>query len=118
VEKIPEFKNVTVDLAMTFSQYNLPPIHDALVIGKRAKIGAGSVARAFQEMTPGMFKLYRIEHPKIEALLVRESDIRKIPEKELISRILACAEKIMDETDSLHVEITIKVSIRERIELE
>lgn len=112
-----EILAMTADLTMTFSRFALPPIHDALVIGKRARIGANSIARSLQEMTPGMFKLCRVEHPIVEAVLVRESDLRKIPEKKLIPRILAHAERIMDETDSLHVEIRIEVTCKEKIEL-
>lgn len=46
MEKIPQFKSLTADLTMIFSQFRLPPISDVLLIGKRTRIGADSIARA------------------------------------------------------------------------
>ena len=101
------------NLRMRFKQFSLPPIKDALVIGTKAAIGANSITKAFQEMAPGMYKTIKVDHPFIEAVMVKESDLRKFPREKLIERILSHAEKIMDETDSLHVEIEIDVLIEE-----
>ena len=102
-----------VNLTLSFHHFELPPIRDALVIGKRAPVGANSIGRAFQEMAPGEFHLVRVDHPSIEALLVRESDLRKLPGNELIGRIIHYAEAIMDQADALHVNIDIEVIVRE-----
>ena len=102
-------------LRMTFSRFCLPPVQDALVIGKRAAVGSNAVARALEEITPGMFKLIRLEHPIIESILVRRSDLRKIAEERLIPIIVRNAEKIMDETDSLHLTLEITITVEEEI---
>jgi hypothetical protein len=65
-------------------------------------------------MSPGMFQLVEVEHPIIEAILVRKSDLRKLPEKELVSHLLHQAEQIMDETDSIHVRISVEVIVEQR----
>ncbi len=102
----------------TFTRFSLPPVRDALIIGKRAPVGAHGIERAFQELTPGMFRVIRLDHPTIEAIMVRESDLRKIPEGELVKRIVNHAEGIMDESDALHVTIDIHIIIEgEQVEL-
>jgi len=103
---------------MCFSQFSLPPIQDALVIGRKASIGPHAIAKAFDEMTPGVFQLIMVEHPTIEAVLVRKSDLRKIPETHLVSLILRHAGPIMDETDSLHVSISVEVVVEEEVEVQ
>ncbi len=102
-----------VSLAFRFQHFALPPVRDALIIGRRAPIGSHSIARAFQEMSPGMFRLVRVEHPIIEAILVRESDLRKVSEEILIERLLQYAQEIMDETDTLKVEVNVEVLVQE-----
>ncbi len=106
-----------VRLNMRFSHFLLPPIQDALIIGRKAPVGPHSIARAFQAMVPGVYRMIRVEHPVIEAVLVRESDLRKVPQETLVSHLLQQAEAIMDETDALHVTISIEVIV-EGIETE
>lgn len=108
-----EYVRRKATISMSFHQFQLPPIRDALVIGRRAPVGANGVARAFHEMVPGTFRLIQVEHPTIEAILVRESALRKLPEKELVPRILSHAERIMDEEDALHVSVDIEVLVEE-----
>lgn len=104
-------------VSLTFSKFELPPVRDALVVGKRAGIGINSIARALHEMVPDAFKLVRIEHPVIEGILVRKSDLRKLPEQVLLPRIVKNAERIMDQNDSLRVEIDIELFVEESLQL-
>lgn len=102
-----------INLELRLTQYHLPPLDDALIIGRRAAVGANSVSRAFEELSPGTFRLIPVEHPVAEAVLVRASDLRKLPETELIRRLLLQADQIMDETDTLHVSLHFEIIIGE-----
>jgi hypothetical protein len=102
-----------INLELRLTQYHLPPLDDALIIGRRAAVGANSVSRAFEELSPGTFRLIPVEHPVAEAVLVRASDLRKFPEAELLRRLLLQADQIMDETDTLHVSLHFEIIIGE-----
>lgn len=102
-----------INLELRLTQYYLPPLDNALIIGKRATVGANSVSRAFEELSPGTFRLIRVEHDVAEAVLVRASDLRKLPEAELVPRLLLQADQIMDETDTLHVKLHFEIIIGE-----
>lgn len=102
-----------INLELRFTQYYLPPLDNALIIGRRAAVGANSVSRAFEELSPGTFRLIPVEHHVAEAVLVRASDLRKLPEAELIRRLLLQADQIMDETDTLHVKLHFEIIIGE-----
>ena len=105
-------------MSLKFEQFQLPPVRDALVIGRRAPAGSNGIARAMTEFSPGAFRLIKVDHPVIEGVLVRASDLRKVPEELLIPRLLKAAESIMDETDALHVTISIEITAEtEQIEL-
>jgi hypothetical protein len=102
-----------INLELRFTPYHLPPLDSALIIGKRAPVGANGIGRAFQELTPATFQLIPVEHPVAEAVLVRVSDLRKLPQQELIRRLLQLADQIMDETDTLHVALRFEVIVEE-----
>jgi hypothetical protein len=102
-----------INLELRLTQYYLPPLDNALIIGRRAAIGANSVSRAFEELSPGTFRLIPVEHHVAEAVLVRASDLRKLPEAELIRLLLSQADQIMDETDTLHVKLHFEIIIGE-----
>jgi len=118
-----ETKEVNMDtgfkakIKFEFSRFSLPPIADALVVGKRANIGLNAICKACDEMTPGMFKLIEADHPVIEGLIIKTSDLRKIPENELVPLIIKYAERIMDETDSLHIVMDIKIIFEREVEI-
>lgn len=117
VKKTPSGKQSVkrASVRMKFTKFALPPIRDALVIGKHAPVGATALSRALEDMTPGIYKTILIEHPTIEAVIVRRSDLKKLPEEEFLSLILRHAGDLMDETDSLHVTVDIEIEIEERI---
>jgi hypothetical protein len=102
-----------INMQLRFTQYHLPPLDSALIIGKRAPVGANGISRAFQELSPETFQLIPVEHPMAEAVLVRVSDLRKLPQQALISRLLQLADQIMDEADTLHVALKFEVIVDE-----
>ncbi|MGH8071110.1 MAG: hypothetical protein ACRERE_38950 [Candidatus Entotheonellia bacterium] len=102
-----------INLQLRFTPYHLPPLDSALIIGKRAPIGVNGISRAFQELSPATFQLIPVDHPVAEAVLVRASDLRKLPQQALISRLLRLADQMMDETDTLHVALRFEVIVEE-----
>lgn len=95
---------------MTFSQFQIPPVRDALVVGRRAPIGSNALCRALSVLMPEQFRRIDIDHPVIEAVLVRESDLRKVPAERFISLLVDAAQAIMDEHDVLRVDVNIEVT--------
>jgi hypothetical protein len=110
-EEIPPRRRI--NLQLRFTQYHLPPLESALIIGKRAPVGANGISRAFQELSPGTFQLIPVDHPVVEAVLVRASDLHKLPQHTLLNRLLRLADQIMDEADTLHVALTFEVIVEE-----
>jgi hypothetical protein len=99
-----------INLELRLTQYYLPPLDNALIIGRRAAIGANSVSRAFEELSPGTFRLIPVEHHVAEAVLVRASDLRKLPEAELIRRLLLQADQIWTKPTRCTSSSTLKSS--------
>ena len=99
------------------SQFELPPIRDAVLVGRRAPVGAKALFQALEDMTPGLYELIQTDHPVIEAIIIRRSETRKIPKEKLIPLLLKRIAPFMDETDALRVEIDITLVLSETVDL-
>lgn len=110
-------QGVRVDMTIRISRFNLPPVQSALVVGKRAGIGSRAIGKALDEMMPKQFERFDVEHPLIEAVLVRSAHLRRVPSDKLIPVIVRHAESVMADVDMLHFDIAIELLINERIEL-
>jgi len=107
---------VSAEVMIRFRSFGLPPVQDALVIGKRAPMGAQAVYRALDELTPNTFELCPVDHPFIEAIIIHASDVRKLGRERLIKLLLSRIAPYMDSTDSVHVELEIKLVMSAQID--
>ncbi len=107
-----------VHIRISCRQAELPPVQDVLVLGRRSPVGSNGVVAAMQALSPGQFRLLRVEHPVVEAMLVRETDLRKLPEEILIQQVLDAVGPMMDETDALNVELEVRVDVETHLELD
>lgn len=106
-----------VHLTMEISRFRLPPVSSALVIGKRTGIGPKAMEKALAEMLPEAFELVPVEHPTIEAVLIRSMHLRRVPKDRLVQLIVRQAENLMDESEMLHFDLDVKVHTSEELEL-
>lgn len=106
-----------IRLTMEISRFRLPPVESALVIGRRASIGPKAMEKALSEMMPGVFETIAVEHPVIEAILLRSVHLRRLSAAKLVPVIVRKCENLMDDTDMLHFELDIRVRTTEEIEL-
>jgi len=103
-------------LRMRFTQFELPPVKNALIIGKKSVVGPTAIEHAFEGLMPRAYQMVRVDHPIIEAILMRSADLRRVPVERLTQVLLKHAEKFMNETDTLHVELNIEIAVEEKLE--
>lgn len=106
-----------VDLQFRLSRFNLPPVQSALVIGRHAPIGSTAMSKALDEMMPGAFRRFDVEHAVVESVIVRDAHLRRVPSERLIPLIVRHAEQFMTDADMLHVDIGIEVHVSETIDI-
>jgi hypothetical protein len=108
---------VQVNLDIRMTRFHLPPVNSALAIGKRAPIGANAMSKALDEMLPGAFRKVDVEHDLIEALLIRVSHLRRVPEDKLLDVLLRNAEGFMADTEMLHLDVGLEVCVKASLEV-
>lgn len=107
----------SIQIQLRISQFELPPVRDALVVGSRALIGSKAIQKALDEMMPGKYELLDVEHDGVQSIIVRSSVLRKIPRERIVEVILRQVEPILDPTDTIHVAMDIEIRVRDEIRL-
>jgi len=113
-------RNVTsrkATLSLKLSEFDVPPMQDLLIIGKKAPIGPEAARRMADALSPGQFTLMRIEHPRIEAVLVRNSLLQMMDPSLLTNIIVEEAERLILDNTVLRSELKIAISVEREVEL-
>jgi hypothetical protein len=104
-------------LSINFTEFEVPPMQDLLLIGRKAPVGPEAVRRMAEALSPEQFSLIKIDHPKVEAVLIRNSLLEMIEEQTILSILLEEANRLLNEKMVLRAELKISVSIQREVEL-
>lgn len=113
--KIEDSKKV--EIHMRLSEFEMPPMQDVLIIGRKAPIGSEAARRMVNIVSPEQYEIKKIDHPVIEAVVVRKSLLSMLPEDKLVSLVLEEGEKIANEAMIVKVQISITIKVSKSIEL-
>ncbi|WP_373231197.1 hypothetical protein [Cohnella sp.] len=95
----------------------MPPMQDMLIIGRRAPIGPEAVRRMAEALSPEQFTIIKMEHPKIEAVLIRSSLLQMLDEKVLLRIIMEETENMISDSMVLRSELKIEVSVHREVDM-
>jgi len=105
-------------LSLKISEFEVPPMQDMLIIGRRAPIGPEAVRRMAEALSPEQFSLLKIDHPKIEAVLIRSSLLEMLDQDQLMSIVLEEAERMINDSMVLRSELKIAVTVHREVDLQ
>lgn len=98
-----------LELRISGQLFEIPPLWDALLIGREAPLGPEAARRMVESLAPGQFELLRIAKGPIEALLVRKTLLQAL-KPEQIAEILAEELRPLlaeDQVVRAHVEVVL-----------
>lgn len=100
------------EIQMHLTEFEMPPMQDVLIVGRNAPIGPEAVKRMVDVLSPDQYKIIKVNHPVIEAIVVRNALIKMIQEEKLSQFIIEEGERIVDASMIIkaHVNITVHVS--------
>lgn len=104
-------------LSLNISEFELPPMQDLLIIGKKAPIGPEAVRRMAEALSPEQFTLVKIDHPKVEAVLLRSSLLQILDQELLTKIIMEETEKMISDSMVLRSELKISVQVQREVDL-
>lgn len=104
-------------LALKLSEFEVPPMQDLLIIGKRAPIGPEAVRRMADALSPDQFTIIRLDHPAVEAVLLRKSLLQLLDQEIILKVILEEADRFLNDTMVLRSELKISISVQREVHL-
>jgi len=105
------------ELSIRFSEFELPPMQDILVIGRRAPIGPEAVRRMVDALAPEQYELITFKDGPVEALAVKASLFNWIARDILLDNILEEALKINIEKTLLKVKLDLTISVFKEVDI-
>lgn len=110
VSVIKEAKKAEIQMRLT--EFEMPPMQDVVIVGRNAPIGPEALKRMVDVLSPDQYKIIKVNHSIIEAIVVRNALMNMIPEEKLSKFIIEEGEKIVDASSIIkaHVNITVHVS--------
>lgn len=105
------------EIQMNLTEFEMPPMQDVVIVGRNAPIGPEALKRMVDVLSPDQYKIIKVDHPVIEAIVVRNALMNMIPEDKLCEFILEEGGKIVDETTIIKAHVNITVHISKSIDL-
>lgn len=103
--------NMKYTLKARVREFGVPPIHDALVIGKRAAIGCAAIRKAIELLVASPFEHIEFEDDVISDIIVRSVILRRIPKEKLIAFVVAQVKPLMTADEILHLDLEVEVAV-------
>lgn len=105
------------EINMRFSEFEMPPMQDVLIVGKRAPIGPEAARRMVDILSPEQYKIIRIEHEYVEAIVVRRSLLNMLTEDKLVPIIMEEGGRIANESMIIKAQVNITLNVSKSIDI-
>ena len=92
-------------------EFGVPPIHDALVLGKHSHIGCAAIRKAIEFLVASPFDHIEFEDDVISDIIVRSAILRRVPRDKLIDFVLSQIKPLMSEDEILHLDLDVEIAI-------
>ncbi len=109
--------NGKADIHIHFTEFDLPPMQDVLLIGRRAPIGPEAVRRMVDALAPGQYEVVLVNDSAIEAVAVKKKLFNWVSRDKLISILIKEAGKLTDESSLVKAKLEISISVFKEVEL-
>lgn len=87
--------NKKAEITMHMSEFEMPPMQDVLIVGRRAPIGPEAARRMVDILSPDQYEIVKVDHPAIEAMVVRKALFTMLPAEKLIAFLLEEGEGLL-----------------------
>jgi hypothetical protein len=104
---------VTVRIRLT--EFNIPPISDVLVLGKRAPIGSEAMRRALRLLHVAPFEHFEVDDDVVEDIIVRTGLLSKLAKEHVIDLIMRRVKPFMTPEEVIHLDLTVEVVLEEQL---
>lgn len=112
----PKHDHPSLSVRVRIREFNIPPVTDALVLGKKAPIGSEGMRRALSLLHVSPFEHIQVEDDEvIEDILVRTSVLNKVPRHKLEKLILQRVKPFMTAEEVINLDVRPELLLEEQL---
>ena len=100
-------------LRARFQEFNIPPIRDALVLGRDSPIGCEAIRKAINLLGSSPFEHIEVQDEIISDIVVRRAILRRISKETLIAFMLNRVKPLMGTEEVLQLDLEAEVLLEE-----
>lgn len=105
------------EITMRMSEFEMPPMQDVLIVGRRAPIGPEAARRMVDILSPDQYEIVKVDHPVIEAMVVRKALFSMLPKEKLIALLMEEGERVANESTIVKAQVSIVLQVSKAIDL-
>lgn len=105
------------EMTVRLSEFEIPPMQDVLLVGKRAPIGPEAVRRMVDALSPEQYEIIRLDHPLFEAAVIKRSLVKLMPKEKIMPIILEEGERVANEDSVLKAQVNIIIQVSRVVDL-
>jgi hypothetical protein len=94
-------------------EFAVPPIHDALVLGRQSPIGCVAMRKALSLLTTQPFEHIELKDDIVGDILVRAAILRRVPREKLVEFVRSHIKPMMADNEVLHLDIEAEVIVED-----
>jgi len=115
MDKIKQKSERQAEIKIKFSKFELPPVQDALLVGREAPIGIEAVRRMLDAVAPEQYEVIRIDNHKVEGIVIKKNLLQFLPKERLVEMLIEEGEKIISPASVIKMQIDIGIVIERNI---
>lgn len=105
------------EITMRLSEFEIPPMQDVLIVGRKAPIGPEAARRMVDILSPEQYEIIEMDHPIVEAIVIRKSLTNLIEKSKLLALIMEEGGKVANESTIIKANINIVLQVSKSIDL-
>jgi len=96
-------------------EFGIPPVHDGLVIGRKAPIGRIAMQKALALLHASPFDHVELADDVIQDILVRSNILLRVPRERLVEFVLRRVKPVMAAGEIIHLAIEAELRLEDQM---
>lgn len=99
------------DVNIRLSEFEIPPMQDVLLVGKRAPIGPEAIRRMVNALSPDQYEVIQLNHDIFEAAVLKKSLVKLLPQEKLLPIMLEEGARIATDKTVVKAQVNIVIQV-------
>lgn len=109
--------NRRAEVSLRLSEFEIPPMQDVLLVGRRAPIGPEAVRRMVDALSPDQYEIVRVDHDVFEAVVLRRSLLKMISRDKLIPFVIEEGERVATEVMVVKAQLSVVIHVSREVDV-